>query len=67
MTKDGETPEALTGRLSGQGINITVSTLPFARLDLGPRGLPALARASVHYYNTEDEIARFCEAVARPG
>ena len=67
FTKDGEPPAALARRLRGLGINISTSTMPFARLDLEPRGLPALARASVHYYNTEAEIARFCEAVERRG
>jgi len=32
-----------------------------ARYDFEARGLPALVRASAHYYNTEDEL----EALAR--
>ena len=31
------------------------------------RGLGGLIRASVHYYNSEEEIARFCETLAAAG
>jgi selenocysteine lyase/cysteine desulfurase len=50
--------------LLSQGINISVSTIDFARYDFEARGLEAVARASVHYYNTEDELARLVDAVA---
>jgi selenocysteine lyase/cysteine desulfurase len=48
----------LASRLRTEGINISVSTIDFARYDFEARGLDAVARASVHYYNTEDELAR---------
>ncbi len=46
---------------------MTVSHLAYARLDLEPRGLPSLLRASVHYFNTETEIERFAAAVHDAG
>jgi selenocysteine lyase/cysteine desulfurase len=62
-----EDPFALAARLRGEGINISVSTIDFARFDLGARGLDAVARASVHYYNTEEELERLTAAVGRSG
>jgi selenocysteine lyase/cysteine desulfurase len=55
--------------LADSCINISVSPLEHARLDFNRRGIAELARASVHYFNTEAEIERFCRAVAgcRPG
>jgi selenocysteine lyase/cysteine desulfurase len=52
-------------RLSGEGINTSVSPANSTLLDMQARNLDALVRASVHYYNTEEEVARFCEALER--
>jgi selenocysteine lyase/cysteine desulfurase len=65
FTLDDEDPFALAARLRAVAINISVSTVDFARYDLGARNLDAVARASVHYYNTEDELDALTAAVAR--
>jgi selenocysteine lyase/cysteine desulfurase len=66
FTLDREEPFALAARLRGTAINISVSTVDFARYDLGARGLDAVVRASVHYYNTDEELDIFTEAVSHP-
>ncbi len=65
FTVDDEDPFALAARLRTEAINISVSTIDFARYDLGSRNLDAVARASVHYYNTDEELDRLAVAVAR--
>jgi len=65
FTKAGATPPNIQKALAADKINIAVSPRNFTRLDMDARDLDALARASVHYYNTEDEVSRFCDAVAR--
>lgn len=52
----GEDPYATQGRLREHGVTVSVIPASMARLDLAPRGLAAVLRASPHYYNTEDEI-----------
>lgn len=61
--KAGVDTECMAESLRHQGINVSVSNLAYARLDLEPRGLAALLRASVHYFNTEEEIERFVKAI----
>jgi selenocysteine lyase/cysteine desulfurase len=50
---------ALRDALRAQAINVSVSTQFSSRLDLKNRGLLNVMRASVHLYNTEDELDRF--------
>jgi cysteine desulfurase/selenocysteine lyase len=58
-----ETADALQQRLLARGINTSVVRVRNNPLDLGAQGLGDLNRASVHYYNTDAEIERFCEAL----
>ena len=62
--KTSETATALAARLRTQGVNISVTDTASARLDLGARGLDEIARASVHYFNTDEEIERFAARIA---
>ncbi len=65
FTKDSVDPRAMADSLRSEGINVSVSNMTSARLDLEPRNLSTLTRASVHYFNTHNEIDRFVEAVMR--
>ncbi|MDC0359467.1 aminotransferase class V-fold PLP-dependent enzyme [Acidimicrobiales bacterium] len=62
---DGIASEDVQALLSAQQINTSTSPVGHARFDLPHRGLATLVRASVHYYNSEDEIDRFVGAVER--
>ncbi len=64
FTMDDEPAVNLHQRLKKKNIETSVSIMPYARLDFEERGLDEVLRASVHYYNTEDEISQFCKAVA---
>ncbi|MDP9293536.1 MAG: aminotransferase class V-fold PLP-dependent enzyme [Actinomycetota bacterium] len=57
----GHDPEAVARALSAERVNVSVSPASYSRLDLDARGLDALVRASVHYYNTEEELERMVE------
>jgi cysteine desulfurase/selenocysteine lyase len=60
----GTDPDALEARLAERGIHVNTSTVDDTRLDLEERGLDRIVRASVHYYNTEEEVDRLVAAVA---
>ncbi len=64
FTVDGVDANEVQATLSAQAMNTSTSTPGHARYDLADRGLPAVIRASVHYYNTEDEVNGFVSAVA---
>lgn len=51
--------------LEEQHINVSVSRIGSTRFDFERRGLTEVLRASVHCYNTEDELDRFLVAVGK--
>src|SRR6266699_3432553 len=61
---EDKTPEEIKQVLSQHNINVTITSRDSTLLDMQARGLDTLVRASVHYYNTEDEVERFCNVVA---
>jgi cysteine desulfurase / selenocysteine lyase len=65
FTIEGWDPREIHGKLAEQKMNVSVSTTESTRLDMDQRGLAAVVRASVHYYNSEEEIDRFCDFIAR--
>jgi cysteine desulfurase/selenocysteine lyase len=60
----GKEAEVVQRRLADARINVSVSRIASTRLDMEARALPDLVRASVHYYNTEAEIERFCATLS---
>jgi cysteine desulfurase / selenocysteine lyase len=65
FTKEGEQPRDIQARLRAANIGVSVSSKSSAQLDFGRRGLAQVVRASVHYFNTEDEIRTFCRTLSR--
>lgn len=63
FTYEGRAPERLRAQLRKRRINAWISDSSSTRLDMEDRKIPMLVRASVHYYNTEQEIVRFCEVL----
>jgi selenocysteine lyase/cysteine desulfurase len=65
FTVDGVEANELKKRLSRERINVTASPRSSTLLDSRARGLPDLVRASVHYYNTDEELDRLVETVSK--
>lgn len=65
FTAEGKEPEALRAQLASQKINVTTSTRYSTRFDMEARDLHTVVRASVHYYNSEDEVERFVSTLAK--
>ncbi len=58
---NGQDHSKIQKDLISRGYNVSITQEFNAYLDMTRRGLKSLIRASVHYYNTEDEVQRFCE------
>jgi selenocysteine lyase/cysteine desulfurase len=65
LVVEGHEAGAVKQALGRQKINVSVSSASSTLLDMNARGLSQVIRASVHYYNTEDEIGRFVDAIRR--
>jgi len=65
FTADGFDASGIKAEMAKKGVNITHSTRFSTRLDMDERNLDAVVRASLHYYNTEDELTRFMAALDR--
>src|SRR5215217_7695551 len=63
FTADGIEAAGVQRALAGRSMNATISTVASTRFDMETRGLTEVVRASVHYYNDESEIERFCTTV----
>lgn len=63
FTMDGHEASHIKQALRARRMNVLVSTKSSTRLDMEARGLDEVVRASIHYYNSEEEIVRFVEAL----
>jgi cysteine desulfurase / selenocysteine lyase len=59
----GRTPKQVKERLAKEQINVSVSPREYTLLDMQNRNLQSVVRASVHYYNTEQEIEHFLQVL----
>lgn len=63
FTVDEKPADELKAALSAHRINVSVSRVPSTRWDMEHRKIDELMRASVHYYNTVEEIDALCRAL----
>jgi selenocysteine lyase/cysteine desulfurase len=56
FTLEGWDAVRLRDELRGRKVNVSVTSRSSTRIDMEDRGLSSMVRASVHYYNTSEEI-----------
>ncbi len=64
FTIEGIDPEEIKRKLAEQKINVSVTTRSSTLLDMEARKIESMVRASVHYYNSEEEVEKFYGSVA---
>jgi cysteine desulfurase / selenocysteine lyase len=67
FTVEGERAGDVQSALAAAGVNVSVAPRHYTLLDMEARGLPEVVRASVHYYNDDEEIARLVGVVGGLG
>ncbi|MBY3258786.1 aminotransferase class V-fold PLP-dependent enzyme [Rhizobium laguerreae] len=67
FTVSGWDSQDVMAYLTNKGINVSVSPPSSTPLDAFTRKLAPVVRASPHYYNTEEEVDAFLEAIAGMG
>ncbi len=65
FTIEGHDPEDIKSELAASNINVSVAVRSSALLDMDARKLTSVVRASVHYYNSEEEVTRFCQQMEK--
>jgi cysteine desulfurase/selenocysteine lyase len=63
FTVCGKQPLEIRNLLTANQINVWYSVTEATRIDMEERNLQSVVRASIHYYNTEEEISRFCQVL----
>jgi selenocysteine lyase/cysteine desulfurase len=65
FTAAQKTASEVMQALSGHGINVSVSDGSGNLVSFEQRGLTSVVRASVHYFNTEQEIDYFSQTLQK--
>jgi len=63
FTVADQAPLAVVQGLKQRDINLSVSRATSTQINMHGRGLDAVVRVGIHYYNSEDEVARFMAAL----
>lgn len=64
FTVDGHDANTIKSALHEHHINTSMTPRAYAINDFDARGIESVVRASVHYYNSEAEIERFCAVLS---
>ena len=64
FTVDGHSADDVTGHLARDGVTVTAGQASSTLLDMSRRNLPAIVRASPHYFNNQSDLDRLVESVA---
>ena len=64
--QEGISPQDIKTKMAEEGINVHISSQSSTRTDFERNKLPlTVVRASVSYYNTEDELEEFVRVLQR--